>query len=153
MMVFAHPDELEGAVGTRLGESSWHEVPQHRIDLFAEATGDRQWIHRDCPEAHDGPFGAPVAHGYLTVALLPELLAEVVRVDGADMLLNGGMDRLRFHAPVRAGARVRAVADLASARTRARGFTEIVLAVTLEIEGSTRSALTAQVRTLVHSRS
>lgn len=148
MRVFGHPSELRCAVGERLGCSDLRRIEQRHVDAFGELTGDRQWIHVDPERAGGGPFGGPIAHGLFTLSLIVPMLAEVFRVDGAALVVNKGFDRVRFGAPVPVGARVRLVADLAEAAPRARGFTEAVLAVALEIDGRSRPAYTATVRLL-----
>ncbi|GIL30016.1 MaoC family dehydratase [Actinocatenispora comari] len=114
MRTFDSAAELLAAAGTDLGTSGWRPVNQGRIDAFADATGDRQWIHVDAERAAAGPFGTTVAHGFLTLSLLPMLLREVVEVRAAHAL-NYGLDRVRFPAPLPAGSRVRASATLLSA--------------------------------------
>ncbi|ANP51922.1 acyl dehydratase [Streptomyces griseochromogenes] len=151
MRVFNTPADLALAVGDRLGESPWCRIDQRRIDQFAEATGDHQWIHVDAERARTGPFGGAIAHGFLTVSLLPSLLNQIVRIDGVELMLNSGVDKLRFHSPVPAGARVRAVAHLTSVKPRAGGFTEVVLSAFLEVENRRRAALTANVRALMRA--
>lgn len=99
--------ELAAAVGTDLGTSAWHTVDQRQIDSFADATGDRYWIHVDPQRAAAGPFGATIAHGFLTLSLLPQLKDEVVRVVGFDLTVNYGTDRVRFPAPLRVGTPIR----------------------------------------------
>jgi acyl dehydratase len=148
MRVIAGPATLATLVGTRLGASDFRAVEQHRIDTFAALTGDRQWIHTDTERAAAGPFGRPIAHGMLTLSIGIALLAEVFRVDGATLVLHKGFDRVRFGVAVPAGARVRLVADLVEFKTHARGFTEAVLAVAMELEGRTRPAYTALARML-----
>lgn len=140
--VFASPEDLIGAVGTRLGESSWWEVGQAQIDTFAELTGDRQWIHVDPDRAATGPFGTTIAHGYLVLSLISTLRDEIVRVDGTDMAINKGLERLRFRNPVPSGARVRIVADLTSATPGMRRYVDVVYALTMEIEGERAPAYT-----------
>ncbi|RVW10771.1 MaoC family dehydratase [Prescottella agglutinans] len=107
MTVFASVDELRSAVGTDLGTSDWITVTQDRIDTFAECTEDRQWIHVDPVRAADGPFGGPIAHGYLTLSLLSRFLEDLVQVEKVSAAVNYGLDRVRFPAPVAAGGRVR----------------------------------------------
>jgi acyl dehydratase len=94
--VFAHPDQLAAAVGERLGESAWLEIDQLRIDGFADATGDHQWVHVDPVRAKSGPFGACIAHGYLTLSLVNYFLPQIVRIDGARLGVNYGCDRVAF---------------------------------------------------------
>jgi acyl dehydratase len=148
MRVFTQPDELADAVGQRLGATGFRPVEQPRIDAFADVTGDRQWIHTDPERAAAGPFGQPIAHGMLTLSLGIALLAEVFRVDGVDLVLNKGFDRVRFATPVPAGALVRLVVDLLEVKRHAHGFTEAVLAVALEIKDQARPAYTAHTRML-----
>lgn len=112
MRVFAGVQELAGAVGTELGASDWLAIGQDRIAGFAEATGDHQWIHVDEERAEDGPFGSTIAHGFLTLSLLPMLAAQIYRVDGVRMGINYGLNRVRFINPVRVGSSVRGVMTL-----------------------------------------
>ena len=139
--VFTSPDDLIGAVGDHLGHSEWVTVDQGRIDMFAEATGDHQWIHVDPEAAAAGPFGATIAHGYLTLALTNLLLPQIVRVDGISMGINYGVNRVRFPQPVLVGSRLRASATLTSAEELAGGVgVQTVITVTLEIEGQAKPA-------------
>jgi acyl dehydratase len=108
------PAGLTGAVGTHLGHSDWHLVPQGRIDQFADCTGDHQWIHVDPLRAATGPFGGAIAHGFLTLSMIPMLAWEVFRIDGASMEINYGLERVRFPAPVPAGSMVRAGVEVLS---------------------------------------
>src|SRR3954471_6081763 len=111
--VFRSADELRAKVGHVLGHSDWLTIDQDRIDRFAEATGDHQWIHVDPERAKQGPFGGTIAHGWLSASLLPTLLQQVYRID-AKMAVNYGVNRIRFTAPVKVGSRVRAVPTLAA---------------------------------------
>ena len=106
MRRFGSLDEFAAARGKHLGYSEWHPVPQAQIGQFADATGDRQWIHVDAERAATGPFGTTIAHGYLTLALLPVFMSEIISIDGLTACINAGLDRVRFPGPVRAGARV-----------------------------------------------
>jgi acyl dehydratase len=135
--------ELAGLVGTTLGPGDWVEVTQERIDRFAEATEDPQWIHVDAARAAAGPFGGTVAHGYLTLSLLPRLMRGLLVVEGGAMVVNAGSDRVRFVAPVRLGKRVRATAVVAVVTPGERG-TRVESDVTVEIEGEPRPALVAR---------
>jgi len=137
--VFASPDELPGAVGTHLGYSEWITIDQRRIDLFAEATGDHQWIHVDPERAKEGPFGATIAHGYLTMSLTNMFLPQIVRVENVSMGVNYGADKVRFPAPVPVGSRIRAGAELVAADEIPGGFATKIL-VTVEVEGGTKPA-------------
>jgi acyl dehydratase len=140
--VFAHPGELAAAVGERLGESAWFAVDQARIDQFAHATLDHQWVHVDPERAKAGPFGACIAHGYLTLALVNYFLPQIVRIDGARMGVNYGCERVRFPAPVRAGASVRGVGELVRAEA-IEGGVQAWIRVSVEIEGEAKPGCVA----------
>jgi acyl dehydratase len=127
------------AVGTHLGHSDWLEITQERVDLFAEATGDHQWIHVDPVRAKDGPFGGTIAHGYLTLSLSNLFLPQIVEVTGFSMGINYGTGKIRFPAPVPVGARVRAGAELVSVEEIKGGLQSTVM-ITIEIEGGTKPA-------------
>ena len=132
--------------GQELGPSEWVTVDQSRIDAFAAVTGDRQWIHIDVARARaDSPWGSTVAHGYLTLALVPVLLAEVLEIGGVTSVVNTGLDKLRLSAPVLAGARIRLRARIESVRPIPREGVRIQFAVRLEVEGSSKPALLAAV--------
>jgi acyl dehydratase len=147
MRTFSSPGELATVEGARLGESAYQTVLQHDIDVFAALTGDNQWIHVDPARAASGPFGGTVAHGLYTLSLVVPMLAEVFTVESA-LVLNKGFDRVRFAAPVPVGARVRLVATLRSATARARGFTEAVVGVAIEVDGQDWPVCTADIRLL-----
>jgi acyl dehydratase len=136
-------EELKGLVGQDLGTSEWFEVDQHRIETFADATDDHQWIHVDLEKAKAGPFGGPIAHGYLTLALVTPLLAQVLQVDGVSMGVNYGLNKVRFPAPVLAGAKVRLTATLAELEEIAGGVQGVV-DVVIETEGGTKPVCVAQ---------
>jgi acyl dehydratase len=136
--VFANPSELKSAIGKQLGHSDWLEITQERIDRFAEATGDHQWIHVDPERAKQGPFGTTIAHGYLTQSLVNYFLPQIVEVRGISMGVNYGADRLRFPAPVPVGSRVRGSAELIKAEDTKDGAVQATTRVTVEIEGSDR---------------
>ncbi|MDH3211572.1 MAG: MaoC family dehydratase [Myxococcales bacterium] len=138
--VFETPADLESAVGKHLGYSDWLEITQDRIDRFAEATGDHQWIHVDPERAKRGPFGATIAHGYLTQSLVNHFLPQIVEVHGIAMGINYGADRLRFPAPVPVGSRIRAGAELVAVETVKGGAVQTKVRVTVEIEGQERPA-------------
>ena len=137
-------EELEQAGERDLGTSEWHEITQEQVNMFAEATGDHQWIHVDPERAAAGPFGGPVAHGYLTLSMLPMLLAEVVSVSDAVMGVNYGTEKIRFTAPVPVGSRVRLRAKLAGTQRRGPGVVWTV-GVEVEIEGRDKPALVGEV--------
>jgi acyl dehydratase len=148
MRIFADIAELEAAAGQELGTSPWVTVDQAMIDRFAEATGDFQWIHVDRARAATSPFGTTVAHGYLTLSLLPRMGEQVYRVDGIKARLNYGSDRVRFLAPVPSGSRLRARFRLAKLEKSARGVL-LTIGATIEIEGSERPACVAELLTLL----
>src|SRR5919202_5022580 len=136
--------ELEQSGELERGASSWHTIDQEKINLFAEATGDHQWIHVDPEAARQGPFGTTVAHGYLTLALLPLLLSEIVSVSDAAMGVNYGTEKIRFTAPVPSGSRVRLHAKLTRAERRGPSVIWFV-GVQVEIEGNEKPALVGEV--------
>ena len=138
------PTDLLDLVGTPLGVSDWHEITQERVNLFAEATGDHQWIHVDPVRAAAGPFGTTIAHGYLTLALAPLFLAEVVRIEKLTAALNYGLNKVRFPAPVPVGGRLRGALTLRSAEERPAGI-EATFDLVYELDGATRPACVAEV--------
>ncbi len=138
--VFESPAALKGSVGQHLGHSDWLEITQARIDQFADATGDHQWIHVDPEHAKEGPFGSTIVHGYLTMSLVNLFLPQIVEVRGIAMGVNYGADRLRFPAPVPVGSRVRGSAELIEAEDAKGGSVQAKIRVTVEIEGGDRPA-------------
>ncbi len=141
-------EELEQGGERDLGATEWVTLDQERINMFAEATGDHQWIHVDPEMAAQGPFGGTIAHGYLSLALLPGLLSEVLTVEGAKMGINYGMDRVRFTAPVPVDSQVRLKARLVSAERRGEGVL-YKLGVEVEIKDAEKPALVGEVLYLV----
>lgn len=139
MKVFRGIAELEKAVGTHLGYSDWHTVTQQQIDAFADATGDHQWIHVDPVRAAEGPFGTTIAHGYLTVSLVPMLVWQIYTVEDVAMGVNYGANKARFPSPVPVDSRVRAGVDLVSVTPGAGGY-QVVARVTVEREGEGKPA-------------
>lgn len=139
-LVFAAPRALLDAVGRGLPASDWFVVGQDVIDGFAEVTRDRQWIHVDVARAATGPFGATIAHGYLTLSLVNHFLPQMIEVRGMASGINVGADRLRFLAPVRAGSRIRGTGEIVSAEEAKGGAIQAVIRVTVEIEGEARPA-------------
>lgn len=137
--VFNNPGELLTATGQHLGYSDWLQIDQERIDQFAEATGDHQWIHVDPERAASGPFGKTIAHGYLTLSLANLFLPEIMRVDNVSMGVNYGCEKVRFPAPVPVGSRVRGGGEIISAE-EVKGGVQVVVRMTIEIEGSDRPA-------------
>ncbi|MET0812271.1 MAG: MaoC family dehydratase [Microbacterium sp.] len=147
MIAADSPAALADAVG-RTATGDWFVIDQDRIQAFADATEDWQWIHLDAPRAAAGPFGATIAHGYLTLSLLPRLTTGLLEIGGASMVVNYGLDRVRFLQPVVVGSRVRAVTELASVEQSPQGF-RAHLTTTVELEGSPRPALVAETIALV----
>ncbi|HET6857624.1 MAG TPA: MaoC family dehydratase [Streptomyces sp.] len=141
--IFTSADELRAGVGEQLGHSAWLEVDQKRIDLFADATGDHQWIHVDPEKAAAGPFGATIAHGYLTLSLLPALVPQILRVEGMKMGINYGANKVRFPSPVPVGSRLRATAVLKEVAD-AGGGVQVTAVVTVEREGAEKPACVAE---------
>ena len=135
--LFSSAGQLLAAQGLDLGRTDWLLLTQERIDLFAEATGDHQWIHVDPVRAASGPFGACIAHGYLTLALANLFLPQLIRADNLKMGVNVGCDRVRFPAPVKAGARVRGRGEILKVE-RIKDAVQSTVRVTIEIEGSER---------------
>jgi acyl dehydratase len=136
-------DELKACVGENMGTSDWLEITQDRVNLFAEATGDHQWIHVDPVKAKDGPFGGTIAHGYLTMSLGPVLLPQVVTVTGFSMALNYGLNKLRFPAPVPVGSKVRLSADLVDVED-VTGGVQVTYRLTFEVDGQDKPACVAE---------
>lgn len=137
--IFKHPNELLTSVGKQLGKSDWLLVDQARINLFADATGDHQWIHVDPVKAKDGPFGTCIAHGYLTLSLVNLFLPQIVDVQGISMGVNVGCGKIRFPMPVKVNSRIRGSGELVEA-TEEKGGVQAVIRVTVEIEGSDKPA-------------
>ncbi|MFR9806223.1 MaoC family dehydratase [Pseudonocardia sp. RS010] len=144
MRVFNGVDEIREAKGTRLGESEWVTVEQKHIDQFAEATGDHQWIHVDAAKAAEGPFGKTIAHGFLSLSLLPVLVKDVYSIEGARMGINYGLNKVRFTAPVPVDSKVRGVVDLVDVEDTKDGAVQLTTRVTVELEGSERPAVVAE---------
>ncbi|MEE4594622.1 MaoC family dehydratase [Streptomyces sp. DSM 41524] len=141
--IFTSPDELRSAVGEELGPSDWLEIDQKRVDLFADATGDHQWIHVDPEKAAAGPFGTTIAHGYLTLSLLPLFTPQLLRVEGVRMGINYGVNKVRFPSPVPVGSRLRATGRIVEAAEVKDGL-QMTLTVTLEREGADKPACVAE---------
>jgi acyl dehydratase len=143
MRVFNGVDELRAAVGSHVGVSDWITIDQSQIDTFADATHDHQWIHVDVERAKEGPFKGTIAHGFLTLSLLPVLVSQVYRIEGVKMGVNYGLNRVRFTAPVPVGSKVRGSVELVDV-TDVDGGVQLTTKVTVELEGSQRPALVAE---------
>ncbi|MEV4144461.1 MaoC family dehydratase [Amycolatopsis sp. NPDC049691] len=139
MRIFSDIGELAAAAGEELGSSDWLVVDQERIDAFADATGDHQWIHVDPARAAGGPFGGTIAHGLLTLSLLPTFQHQIYRVDGVRMAVNYGLNKVRLPAPVPVGAKLRATSKLVEVE-QLEGAVQAVVATTIEIEGGAKPA-------------
>ena len=138
------PNDLLDHVGDTLGVTGWHEIDQAQVNLFADATRDHQWIHTDPERARSGPFGGTIAHGYLTLSLVPMFLYETVEIENLGAAVNYGLNKVRFPAPVPVGGSVRATVTLDDAKPRGAGV-EATFGVTVEVTGSDRPACVAEV--------
>ena len=136
-------DAFHELVGKELGHSEWQVITQERVNLFADATDDHQWIHVDPERAASGPFGGPIAHGYLTLSLLIPMMSELLQVEGAAMAVNYGLNKVRFPAPVPVGARIRAHGVIAEV-TEVEGGVQVAIDFTVEIDGVAKPACAAQ---------
>jgi acyl dehydratase len=143
MRVFTTFDELAGAVGEDLGTTDWLEVTQERVDAFADATGDHQWIHVDVERAKEGPFGGTIAHGYLTLSLIPQFTPQLFELDTPGAKLNYGVNKVRFPNPVKVGKRIRASASIAEVTDVSAGK-QMVTRYTIEIEDESKPACVAE---------
>ncbi|MEC5179099.1 MaoC family dehydratase [Arthrobacter sp. CG_A4] len=148
MRLFENVAELECLTGQEIGVSGWHRLEQSQIQAFADATLDQQWIHTDPERAADGPYGTTVAHGYLSLAMLPYLAGQVYRVRGAAVIINYGLDKVRFPAPARVGSRIRDRLTLTSVTGTVNGRQLRVLH-RIELEGSEKPACIAETVSLV----
>ncbi|MGK5675668.1 MaoC family dehydratase [Micromonospora sp. URMC 106] len=143
MRIFASLDELTAAVGETLGPGDWQRIDQSRVDLFADATDDHQWIHLDPERAAAGPYGGTIAHGFLTLSLLPALVGRLYRVRGVRMGVNYGLNRVRFPAPVPVGSAVRATATIAGV-SPVDGGVQLVTGVTVECDAGAKPVCVAE---------
>jgi len=137
-------DDLKARVGQQLGHSEWQTITQDQVNLFADATGDHQWIHVDPERAKAGPFGSPIAHGYLTLSLVPALLNQVLAVDGITMAVNYGANRVRFPAPVPVGSELRMGATLSEVE-EVSGGVQVTLETVFEVKDAPKPSCVAQV--------
>ncbi|MDV2478411.1 MaoC family dehydratase [Rhodococcus zopfii] len=143
MRVFQGIAEIEAAVGQHLGYSEWLEITQERVNTFADATGDHQWIHVDPERAASGPYGTTIAHGYLTLSLLPVLGSQIFTVEGLKMRINYGSNKVRFPAPVPVGSKIRAGVTVTSVERTAKGA-NLIVSYTVEVDGGDKPALIAE---------
>ncbi|GHB75452.1 MaoC family dehydratase [Streptomyces viridiviolaceus] len=137
-------DEIKALAGADLGRTDWQEITQERVDTFADATGDHQWIHTDPERAATGPFGGTIAHGYLTVSLIIPLFNQLLAIEGTSMSINYGLDKVRFPHPVRVGAKIRLHGTVDSVEDVRGNGVEMRIAFTVEIEGADKPACVAQ---------
>lgn len=141
--------DLADSAGLDLGVSGWRSIEQRRVDLFAEATGDHQWIHVDQERAASGPWGGTIAHGYLTLSLVPSLMAEVLEVPDRRVAINYGVEKIRFVQPVPVGARIRLHARVEHAEVRSDTRVLLRIGITIELEGHEKPAVVGEVLSLV----
>jgi acyl dehydratase len=144
MRTFESVADLAAAAGQTIGQSDWVTITQEDVNLFADATGDHQWIHVDPERAAAGPFGTTIAHGYMTLALLPRLQHDMYTVNGIKLAINYGLNKVRFPAPVPVGSRVRAQSSLVSVDDLGNGAVQATMSTTVEVEGSPKPACVAE---------
>jgi acyl dehydratase len=137
-------DELKAHAGADLGRTGWLEITQERINTFADATGDHQWIHVDTDKAASGPFGSTIAHGYLTLSMVIPLFSELLEVQGVSMAVNYGLNKVRFPTPVPVGSRIRLAAVLGAVEDAGVNAVQVVADFTVELEGAATPACAAQ---------
>ncbi|WP_188195225.1 MaoC family dehydratase [Nonomuraea sp. SYSU D8015] len=137
-------DELKALAGKDLGRSDWLEITQERVNTFADATNDHQWIHVDPERAKDGPFGGTIAHGYLTLSLLIPLFTELLDIQGVKMSINYGLEKVRFPSPVKVGAKIRLAATVAEVEEVPGDGVQMLLDFTVEIDGAAKPACVAR---------
>ena len=140
--IFKTPKDLMGAEGTALDPTGWMEMTQERVNLFADATDDHQWIHIDPEQAAEGPFGATIAHGFLTLALAAKFLPELIDVQNIAMGVNYGCDKVRFPSAVKIGSRIRGIGKIMKVE-EIKGAYQVTYRITIEIEGQARPACVA----------
>lgn len=143
MRVFKDLNEFAAAQGSQLGPTEWMEISQDRVNLFADATDDHQWIHVDPARAADGPFGGTIAHGLLTLSLLPHFSHDLYRVEGITLAVNYGYNKVRFITPVKVGARIRARGEVSEIK-QLDGAVQATTTITVEIEDSQKPAAVAE---------
>jgi len=148
MRTFNGPDDVAAAVGEHLGHTEWQTITQEQVNLFADATDDHQWIHVDAERAATGPFGSTIAHGFLTLALIPSLGGKLFQLEGITMGINYGTNKVRFPQPVPVGARIRAGVEVLEATPGRQGM-QVVWKYVIEIEGLDKPACVAETVTVL----
>jgi acyl dehydratase len=148
MRTFTTFDQLSEAVGEDLGTTDWLEITQERVDAFADATGDHQWIHVDVERANDGPFGGTIAHGYLTLSLIPQFTPELFSLETPGARLNYGTNKVRFPNPVKVGAKIRASAQITEV-TEVPAGKQMITRYAIEIDGEDKPACVAETLVLL----
>ncbi|MEZ0384865.1 MaoC family dehydratase [Mycobacterium sp. pW045] len=144
MRTFESIEELAACQGEPIGQSEWVTITQEAVNLFADATGDHQWIHVDPERAADGPFGTTIAHGYLTLAMLPKLMAQISRLEGVKLAINYGLNKVRFPAPVPVGSKIRAETSVVEVTDVGGGAQQVTYSTTVAIDGSAKPACVAE---------
>jgi acyl dehydratase len=144
MRTFESVADLAAAAGETIGQSDWVTITQEDVNMFADATGDHQWIHVDPERAAAGPFGKTIAHGYLTLSLLPRFQHQMYTVNGIKLAINYGLNKVRFPAPVPVGSKVRAKSSLVGVEDIANGAVQAIVSTTVEIDGSPKPACVAE---------
>jgi acyl dehydratase len=144
MRTFESVDELVAAKGEELGSSEWVTISQDEVNLFADATGDHQWIHVDAEKAAKGPFGTTIVHGFMTLALLPRLMHQIFAVNGIKMGINYGLNKVRFPSPVPVGSKVRATSTLTDTQDVGQGTVQVTVTTAIEIDGAAKPACVAE---------
>lgn len=143
MEIYRSIADIEAAIGKELGPSEWFPIEQDRVDGFADVTEDHQWIHVDTEKAASGPFGATIAHGFLSLSLVPYFVSQLRRIEGAKMGVNYGLDRVRFPSPVRAGSRIRGRTVVTTVERIDENSIQMVMRTTIEVEGSEKPGCVA----------
>ena len=144
MRTFESVADLAAATGETIGQSDWVTITQEEVNLFADATGDHQWIHVDPERAKDGPFGKTIAHGFMTLSLLPRLQHDMYTVKGIKLAINYGLNKVRFPSPVPVGSKVRATTSLVGVEDLGNGTVQGTMSTTIEVDGSPKPACVAE---------
>ncbi|BBY33559.1 dehydratase [Mycolicibacter minnesotensis] len=144
MRTFGSIEELAACAGQVIGHSDWVTVTQDAVNLFADATGDHQWIHVDPERAANGPFGTTIAHGYMTLAMLPQLMAQISRVEGVKLAINYGLNKVRFPAPVPVGSKIRAETSVVEVADVGGGAHQVTYSTTVSIDAHAKPACVAE---------